>query len=186
MTTPIDTASADRAASPLPEPLTAWDRVLHAFLVDYFEAMPIHGTAAGYHLVDDRWPDLSEAGRVGRLDSYARHQAAVAGLRDTELSAAERVDRAILDEMLEKLRFGDEVLREDAWDPLSIVYLAGSGLFGILSRDYAPWSERGAAFAARVEGLPRLLADSLAGLTGLPDRPVSVLHLETALAQLSG
>lgn len=186
MTPPIETTRAASSASPLPEPVSAWDRVLHAFLVDYFEAMPVHATVAGYHLVDGRWPDLSEAGRLDRLGSYARHRSAAEVLADDDLSASERIDRAILLELLDKLRFGDEVLRDEAWDPLSIVYLAGSGLFGILSREYAPWSERGAAFAARVEGLPGLLADGLAGLTGLPDRPVSLLHLDTALAQLAG
>lgn len=170
----------------MPEPVTRWDHALHAFLVDWFEAVPTHGTVAGYHLVDDRWPDLSEAGRLARLAMYERHRAAVSALSDEDLSPGERIDRAILLELLDRSRFGDEVLRDEAWDPLSIVYLAGSGLFGILSRDYAPWSERGAAFAARVEGLPRLLEDAVMGLTGLPDRPVSLLHLETALAQLPG
>lgn len=171
---------------PLPVPITRWDHALHAFLVDCFEALPTHGTVAGYHLVDDRWPDLSEAGRLARLAMYERHRAAVSALPDEDLSADERVDRAILLELLGKLRFGDEELRDEAWDPLSIVYLAGSGLFGLLSREYAPWAERGAAFAARVEGLATLLDDAIAGLTGLPDRPVSLLHLDTALAQLSG
>ncbi|MEZ4597815.1 MAG: DUF885 domain-containing protein [Chloroflexota bacterium] len=173
-------------AGPLPTPVTAYDRVLHAFLVEWFELMPVHGTMAGYHLVDGRWPDLSEPGRLARLAAYERHREAAAALTEADLSSSEQVDRAILLEHIERLRFGDEVLRDEAWDPLSIVYLAGSGLFGILSRDYAPWVERGAAFASRVEGLPDLLADSLAGLTGLPARPVSLLHLETALAQLSG
>jgi uncharacterized protein (DUF885 family) len=160
--------------------------MLHAFLVDCFEALPVHGTMAGYHLVDDRWPDLSEEGRLARLALYARHRAAADSLDQSDLSPDERVDRAILVELLERLRFGDEVLRDEAWDPLSLVYLAGSGLFGILSRGYAPWRERGAALAARIEALPRLLDDALAGLTGLPDRPVSLLHLDTALGQLSG
>jgi uncharacterized protein (DUF885 family) len=186
MTSPVDIAAAHETVDPLPTPVTAWDRVLHAFLLDYFAAMPVHGTVAGYHLVDHRWPDLSETGRLARLKTYARHRAVAAELSDADLSGPERVDRAILLELLDKLRFGDEVLRDEAWDPLSIVYLAGSGLFGILSREYAPWSERGPAFAARAEGLPDLLADSLEGLTGLPDRPVSLLHLETALAQLAG
>lgn len=171
---------------PLPAPVTRWDHAFHAFLGDYFEALPTHGTVAGYHLVDDRWPDLSEAGRLARLAMYERHRDAVSVLPDDELSADERVDRAILLELLDKLRFGDEELRDEAWDPLSVVYLAGSGLFGLLSREYAPWSERGAAFAARVEGLPTVFDDAIAGLTGLPDRPVSLLHLDTALAQLSG
>jgi hypothetical protein len=186
MTVPTDIPAAGAAGNPLPTPVTAWDRVLHAFLVDYFEAMPVHATVAGYHLVDDRWPDLTETGRQARLAMYLRHRGAAEALSDAELSASERVDRAILLELLDKLRFGDEVLRDEAWDPLSIVYLAGSGLFGILSREYAPWPRRGAAFAARVEGLRGLLEDSVTGLTGLPGRPVSLLHLDTALAQLQG
>lgn len=160
--------------------------MLHAFLTDFFGYTPVHGTAAGYHVVDDRWPDLTEPARLDRLAAYERHRTAASGLADHDLTPSEQVDRAILLELLDRLRFGDEVLRDEAWDPLSIVYLAGSGLFGILSREYAPWGERGAAFASRVEGLPTLLAAGASGLTGLPDRPVSLLHLETALAQLGG
>lgn len=186
MTTPSAAAASGHVPGPLPAPRTSWDRTLHAFLVDFFDAMPVHGTAAGYHVVDGRWPGLTDDDRTARLRMYARHRAAAAALPDTGLSSDEWVDRAILLELLDKLRFGDEVLRDEAWDPLSVVSLVGSGLFGILSREYAPWAERGAAFAARVEGLPTLLAEAVGGLTGLPDRPVSLLHLETALAQLSG
>ena len=171
---------------PFGEPRTPYEHVLRSFLVDYLEMMPVHATVAGYHLVDDRWPDLSESGRLARLEVYERHRVAATSLVEDELAPDERVDRAILLELLEKLRFGDEVLRDEAWDPLSLVYLAGSGLFAILSRGYAPWHERGTAFAARVEGLTALLADGASGLTGLPGRPVSLLHLETALAQLGG
>lgn len=186
MRTPSDAPAHAGDPNPLPTPVTPWDAVLHAFLVDYFEASPVHGTGAGYHLVDGRWPDLSAAGRAARLGMYQRHRAAAAGLAAADLSPDEAVDRDILLELLERLRFGDEELCDEAWDPLTVVYLAGSGLFGILSRDYAPWHIRGAAFAERVEGLPALLAAAAEGLTGLPGRPVSLLHLETALAQLSG
>ncbi len=180
--TTLDTSVQD----PLPTPVTPFDHMLHGFLVEYFEAFPVHATVAGYHRVDHRWPDMSEAGRVARLALYERHRVAAETLPAGDLSPDERLDREILLELIERLRFGDATLRDEAWDPLAIVYLAGSGLFGVLSREYAPWAERGAAFAERVEGLPRLLDDALAGLIGLPDRPVSLLHLDTALAQLSG
>ncbi len=85
-----------------------------------------------------------------------------------------------------RIRFGDTVLREEAWDALTVVYLLGAGLFSLLARDYAPWSHRGAAFAGRLEKMPAILQAAVDGLTGLPGRPVSLLHLETALAQLSG
>ena len=38
----------------------------------------------------------------------------------------------------------------------------------------------------RLRGLPELSRQALAGLTGLPDRPVAMLQLDTALAQLEG
>jgi len=171
---------------PLPVPITRWDHAVHAFLVDCFEALPTHGTVAGYHLVDDRWPDLSEAGRLARLAMYERHRAAVSAPRTR---TCQRTSAWIERSCWSCWGSSGSATRssgDEAWDPLSIVYLAGSGLFGLLSREYAPWAERGAAFAARVEGLATLLDDAIAGLTGLPDRPVSLLHLDTALAQLSG
>ncbi len=178
MSTPTD--------GPLPTPISAWDHVLHAFLVDLFEASPVSAAFAGYHLGDDRWPDLSEAGRTSRLAMLDRHATAVAALDAASLTADERIDRAILAEHIEQARFSDDVVRDEAWDPLTVVYIVGSGLFGLLAREYAPWSERGAAFASRVETLPQMLQSAVGALTGLPDRPVSLLHLDTALAQLSG
>ncbi|MBX3031550.1 MAG: DUF885 domain-containing protein [Chloroflexi bacterium] len=178
--------TTDPAAGPLPAPVTPFDHVLHDFLVDLFEASPVSGTHAGYHAVDGAWPDLTEAGRLARLAMYERHATAAGALVEDDLSVGERTDRSIMLERIEELRFGDEVLRDEAWDPLSIVYLLGSGCFGLLAREYAPWAARGAAFASRVEGLPALLGAATAGLTGLPDRPVSLLHLETALSQLGG
>jgi uncharacterized protein (DUF885 family) len=173
-------------ADPLPTPVTPWDRVLHDVLVGMFEASPVHAGFAGYHLVDDRWPDLSEAGRAARLAMLDRHAATVAALDESQLSPDERIDRAILLEQIEKDRFGDAVMRDEAWDALTVVYLLGAGLFALLAREYAPWSHRGAAFAGRVETLPAVLQAAVDGLTGLPGRPVSLLHLETALTQLSG
>ena len=64
------------------------------------------------------------------------------------------------------------------------VYGAGAGLFNILARDYGPWQHRGAAYLARVKGLGEYLEAGIGALTGLPGRPVSLLHTETALAQL--
>ncbi len=177
---------APEPSDPLPLPASAWDHVLHDFLVDFFEASPLSAGFAGYHLVDDRWPDLSDTGRRTRLAMLDRHAIIAAGLDEASLSPDERVDRAILVEQIDRARFADEELREEAWDPLTVVYLLGSGLFGLLARDYAPWSVRGAAFATRLETMPPVLEAAIEVLAGLPGRPVSLLHLDTALEQLPG
>ena len=170
----------------LPEPSNAFESAVVDFIVDLFEAYPTWGTTSGYHRVDGRWPDLSEAGRLARLATLRTHDQRLAAFAEDELGPDERVDRHILLEEIEKVVFGEEVLRSEAWDPLELVYLMASGLFDLLSREFAPWSLRGAALLARLEGLPELSRAALAGLTGLPDRPVGLLQLDTAMAQLPG
>ena len=170
----------------LPVPRTDLETAVVEFLIDLFEAYPTWGTSIGYHRVDGRWPDLTEAGRAARLATFAGHRRRLDGLAHDGLGADESVDHAILLEEIDKIVFSEDILRAEAWDPLQTVYLVGGGLFGVLSREYAPWSERGAALLSRIEGLPELLAAALAGLTGTPDRPVGLLQLETALKQLAG
>ena len=170
----------------LPVPRTDFETAVVEFLVDLFEAYPTWGSYTGYHRVDGRWTDLSEAGRTARLATFAGHRERLEGFEAGKLTSDEAVDRAILLEEIDKIVFGEDVLRSEAWDPLETVYLVGGGLFAVLSREYAPWSERGAALLARIEGLPELLAAALDRLTGLPDRPVGLLQLETALTQLAG
>jgi uncharacterized protein (DUF885 family) len=170
----------------LPEPAGPFEAAVVDLLVGLFEAYPTWGTQAGYHRVDDRWPDLSEDGRLARLAMLGEGAARLGAFDEALLSAEERIDRLILLEEIERLSFGEEVLRGFAWDPLEVVILMGSGLESVLFRDYAPWPARGAALAARIDALATLSRRALAGLTGLPGRPVALLHLETALAQLSG
>jgi len=170
----------------LSQPRNAFESAVVEFIVGLFEAYPTWGTTTGYHVVDGRWPDLSEAGRVARLATFKGHAQRLEGFDEARLSVDERVDRQILLEEIEKVVFGEEALRAEAWDALEVVYLMGGGLFDLLSREFAPWSERGASLLSRIEGLPELTRAALAGLTGLDDRPVALLQLDTALAQLGG
>ena len=186
MTPARTTPAASLRPDGLPVPADDFEAAVVDFIVDLFEAYPTWGTAVGYHRVDDRWPDLSEAGRSTRLAMLDRHADRLAAFEEAGLRAEHRVDRLILLDEIEKARFGEAVLREEAWDPLVLVYLMGSGLFGLISRAYAPWPERGASFLARIRGLPRLADQALAGLTGLPERPVGRLQLETAREQAAG
>jgi uncharacterized protein (DUF885 family) len=170
----------------LPQPTTAFETATVDFLVGLFEAYPVWGTMSGYHRVDGRWTDLSEPARQARLATFRGHARRLAAFADADLTDDEQVDRRILLEEIEQVVFAEDVLRAEAWDPLALVYLMGGGLFDLLSRDFAPWSERGASLLSRIEGLPQLTRVGLAGLTGLPGRPVGLLQLETALGQLAG
>ena len=169
-----------------PTPVTPFDHTVKAFLDDFFAAQPVLATQTGFHAYDDRWPDMSEAGRQSRLAMLRNHAGQLGALADADLSADEQIDRGIALEAIEAMLFEEDELREPAWDALSYVSLAGSGLFSLMAREFAPWAHRGAAFAGRLRGLPELFDAAAAALTCLPGRPVSRLHAETALAQMSG
>jgi uncharacterized protein (DUF885 family) len=169
-----------------PRPRSQLDFALHRLLDDLFAAQPVWATGVGFHAHDDRWPDLSENGRTARLALLRHHRARFEAHDDGDLSPDERIDREIVLGAIDASEFSEAELREPAWDPLYYVYVMGSGLFGLLAREFAPWSHRGAAFAGRVNSLPEVVAQARAALTGLLDRPVSLLHTDAAIRQLSG
>ena len=118
-----------------------------AFFADYFRLYPVNATEAGNHEHDHRWPDLTDAGAAERLawlaDARARLEAAEAIGRDEE------IDRRVLLTQIDALRFDEEDLDELSWSPISYSYLLGAGLFGLLSREFAPL-----AGSARQRGRP--------------------------------
>jgi uncharacterized protein (DUF885 family) len=166
--------------------VSTFSELVPPFFADLFRANPVLATSLGNHDHDDEWPDLSPAGSAARVALVDRWTEAFAALPEAELGQDESVDREIIIGELAAFRFSETVLCEGAWDPLSTVYLLGSGLHSLLIREFAPLGVRLASAAGRIEGIPRLLAAASARLTGLPGRPVSQLHLETALRRIPG
>src|SRR6476659_10078079 len=89
---------------------------VETFLDDFFRLHPTFATTIGEHAHDDRWPDLSAAGRAARLVFGERWLAEFAAMDD--LTADEAIDRDLLVGELEAARFDDTEVREDAWNPL--------------------------------------------------------------------
>jgi uncharacterized protein (DUF885 family) len=162
------------------------DDVLHEFLDELFRLQPVFATDMGDHRFDDRWPDVSAAGLAEFGDSLRTWRSRFVALDGGDFSDDERIDRDLLLEEIDRMLFGLDELAEERWDALGYLYLAGAGLFTLIAREFAPLATRMDSFAGRVEGLPALLESAAANLTGLPGRPVSLLHLETALGQLDG
>ena len=80
-------------------------QALHELLDDLFRVQPIWATQIGFHAFDDRWPDATEAGRSAWRTVYAQHRDRLRALDDTELSADEQIDRALVVEALDGLEF---------------------------------------------------------------------------------
>ncbi len=146
-----------------------------SFLEEYVALHPTAATAIGDHRYDDRWPDVTEAGRTARLDFVDRWRETFQGL-GAGLAAGDAIDRDLLVMELEAERFADTELRDETWDPLQWVYLLGDGIFPLIARDFAPLAERLASVAGRLEGIRTVLDGAVVALRGPGDgRPVGAV-----------
>ena len=180
--------------------MTTFDELVHGLFADLFRVSPVFATSLGHHEHDGEWPDLSEVGARALVALLDRWIEAFAALPPDMLTPDEAVDREIVLAELAAMRFAETELRAEAWDPLAWIYLLGDGIHLLLAREFAPLGERLASAAARIEGIPAVLAAArrrLVGVpgqrvgvpgqqVGVPGRPVSRLHAEVALAQLPG
>ena len=155
-----------------------------AFFADFFRHYPVHATEAGNHEHDGRWPDLSEAGTAERVAWLADVRARIEGLDG--LTREEEIDRRVLLATIDELRFEEEELDEASWSPITYTYLLGGGLFGLLSREFAPVARRLESAALRMEGIPAVLDAARANLTSGRGRAVATFHVEKAIQTMPG
>ena len=166
--------------------MTAFDDLAARFLDEHFAADPVTATMVGDHRFDDRWPDTSDRGRLDRIALYDRWSAAFTAFDAPTLTPDEVIDRDLVLGELARSRFYEAELREDAWDALGWVYLIGAGLHALISREFAPLAVRLEAFAARLEGVPGIIADAQSVLGSHPTRAVSRMHARVAGERVAG
>ena len=159
-------------------------RRIDVFLAEFFRLNPTWATSIGDHAHDDRWPDLTEAGRSERLAFIERWLAEFRSM--SELTGDDAIDRDLLVGELEAARFSEIDLREETWNPLDWIYLLGDGLFSLLAREFAPLDVRLTSVAGRLEGLPAVVEAAKATLVGHAGRPVGRFQTETAIRQIGG
>jgi len=119
------------------------------FFTEFFALNPLAATAAGMHDHDSQWPDLTEAGRAGRLGFAERWARVFEATPVGQLDRDEAVDRQLLLLVLDEIRFEDEELRQLAWDSLEWVYVMGAGIFPLIAREFAPLADRLGPIAGR-------------------------------------
>lgn len=78
----------------------------------------------------------------------------------SKLSRENQVDAAILRNQLQSEIWNTEVLQSWAWDPQVYNGLAGSALYSLMAREFAPLPERLDSATQRMEKIPSLLAQA--------------------------
>jgi len=161
----------------------AFEALADAYISDLAVFSPVNATVIGDHSADDQLDDVSVAARNDHLQLYRDYLDSLDAIDRDALSRANQVDAGMLKNELESSIWSLETLQEWAWNPLYYVNISGTAIYGLLARDFAPVDKRLESAAARLEQMPRFLAQARAGLQ--PDR-VPKIHAETAIQQNPG
>jgi uncharacterized protein (DUF885 family) len=128
------------------------------YVADRFADEPTDATNAGFHVYDDRLPDLS-ADAYGRRIADCKLQLHDLDELDMQrLSADDRADVGIMRAALETELAIDE--EQELWrhNPSRYTSAASSAVYAILSREFAPLPDRMRFAIARQRAIPQLLA----------------------------
>jgi len=162
---------------------SAFESLGAAFIDDLPRLSPANATLIGDHRQDGLLDHVDSNGRAVVTRIVEHHRAALQNIDWHSLSRANQVDADLLRNELESRLWQIEILQEWAWNPLVYVRISGSAIRGLLARDFAPLPQRLESVAARLEQLPRFLAQARSALQ--PAR-VPKIHAETAVKQNAG
>jgi len=170
----------------LSAPSSAGER-FEALAARYLDEMPslspVTATRLGDHRFDGELDRITPAARAAEAAFHRAILAELAAIDRQALPRASQVDAGLLEHEARYALWRLEELRDWAWDPLIYTGLAGSAIYTLMARDFAPLEDRLAAATRRLEAMPRFLAEVRATL--LPSR-VPPVHAQTAVAQNRG
>lgn len=149
----------------------------------WMQLSPISATQIGDHRYDSEIDDLSAAGQQKTLTAYKGLLGELDKVDVSRLSRENQVDAAILRNQLQSEIWSAEVLQASKWDPQIYNGTAGSALYGLMAREFAPLPERLKSATARMEKLPQIFAQARENLD--PAR-VPKIHAETVAKQNKG
>jgi uncharacterized protein (DUF885 family) len=153
----------------------------------FIDDLPVH-SPVGATLIGDHRQDgaLDQGGIDGRAKSIRIYEQRLAELQSIDrqlLTRSHQVDADLLLNEIESRLWSIETFQEWAWNPLVYVRISGSAIYGLMSRDFAPLSERLESVTTRLEQLPRYLNQAR---VSLQPRRVPKIHAETAIQQNQG
>ncbi len=161
----------------------AFQNLADEYISDLPNFSPVFATLIGEHSADHKLDQVDAAGRAHTRELLVEYIAALQALDINELSRANQIDADILLNQLQSNLWSMDELQEWTWNPLSYINLAGSSIYGLLARDFAPLEQRLANAAARLTQIPRFLEQSRRAIEAAR---VPKIHAETAIRQNIG
>ena len=161
----------------------AFEKLTENFLDDLPKLSQVNATAIGDHRYDHLLDQVDDDARSRKLALYKKYRTALQDIDWDDLSRPNKVDAEVLRAEIDSSIWSLQTLQEWAWNPLVYVNVAGSSLYTLMARDFAPVEERVEDAAARLEQFPRFLKQARESLQ--PAR-VPAIHAETAIQQNKG
>ncbi len=166
---------------------TATDEAFRNLADEYLSELPnlspVNATLIGDHSADHKLDQVSAAARAARRSILVDYIDSLKSLDFDSLSRANKVDAEMLMSQLQSDIWSMDELQEWAWNPLVYIGMSGSAIYGLVARDFAPIESRLLNVTARLQQMPRFLAQSRSSLE--PQR-VPKIHAETAIRQNPG
>jgi len=153
---------------------TSFESVEHGFLADFLEFYPSAGMRLGLHLYDGRAEDFSTPAIEAWGRTLGVWERRLAALDSHTLTESERIDAALIRQVIDHERFRWDFMRDHTRNPL-----AGSDSLDVtpyLKREYAPLPERLRALTGYLEDIPNAMDTARRHLR----RPLARQLIETA------
>jgi uncharacterized protein (DUF885 family) len=135
---------------------------------DYYnwrnENYPVRSSDAGLHTWDDRLTDYSAAKVAGRAQYVRTLLDKVRAMKTDAWPKEDRIDWILFRAQLERVEFGDRVLKSEQTNPQVYVGECSNGIFSLLKKEYDAPQKRAAAAAARLRQMPEMLKQGLGNL----------------------
>jgi len=161
----------------------AFENLANEYIGDLTRFSPVVATLIGDHSADGQLDQVDDAARAETRALLRKYIEALNGIDREQLSRANQVDAELLSHEVESSLWSLDVLQEWAWNPLYYVNIAGSSIYGLVARDFAPIETRLANVTLRLEQVPRFLAQAR---TSIEPARVPKIHAETAVQQNPG
>ena len=155
----------------------------HRWLDGSMRLSPVNATQTGDHRFDSELDDLSAEGLAKSVAFSHKMLDELDAIDRKKLSRDNQVDAAILQNQLRYDIWSYDKLQGWAWDPQIYGQLAGSALYTLMAREFAPMPDRLRAATARMEKIPTLFAQMR---TNLVLARVPLIHAQTVAKQNQG
>lgn len=161
LSAPLASPAAAQAVSP-------FARFVDRYLDDFARRHPSIAAGNGLHQHDDRLDDFSAAAVRREIAALQRDRRTLRAFPDAQLTPDERVDKLILDGIIDGWLLEQQTLRNWQRNPMLYAAALADGVQNLMAMENAPAPVRMRQVIRKLAGVPALLASARTNITNPP------------------